>query len=476
MFIGRQNELRGLEALRQKKTASLVCILGRRRIGKSILVEQFSKPFKKKLFFQGLGPDEDADLKIQLKHFSKQLSEQTNTREKHFVDWEDAFNGLTEYIKKNEVLIFFDEISWMAQGDRNFAAKLKDSWDRKIKKNPNAILILCGSVSAWIQDNILQNANFEGRISLKIELKELSWIEINEFLRKKGGHFHGLEKILLASVTGGVPKYLEEIYAHESVENNLLRLCFDPSGILFNDYEYIFSSVLGRRTKTMEKIIRQCLTLKLTPSELSKKIKQPLNGDLTRNLQILDLSGFLSRDVMFLPNGKMAKISNLRVKDNYLRFYLKVIEPLKQKILKGGKRLQSLHDIKGFDGILGLQFENLILQNRDLIQRELQISDSQLVCSAPFLQRKTSENKGACQIDLMIQTSLDVIFVCEIKCLKSIGKSILHEMKKKISTLELPKRTSIKPVLIYEGEIADSARDEIEQYFFKIIHFSSIKT
>jgi hypothetical protein len=472
MFIGRTAEIEQLKQLKKKNSASLVCVLGRRRIGKSALIEQFGKSFDSYLVFQGLGPDEHAGLQLQLDHFSKQLSEQTNTREQKFTNWSDAFDVLAKATNKDEVLVLFDEISWMAKGDIHYASKLKDSWDLKFKKNPKMILVLCGSVSSWIQDNILENSNFEGRISLRINLLELQLNEINLFLNKKGGHFSNLEKILITSVTGGVPKYLEEILPSETAEANIMRMCFNPSGILFNDYQYIFTSVLGRRSKTLDTIIRQCLVKRYTPANLAAKLGMPLNGDFTKSLQILELSGFLSRDYCFLPNGASTNLSMLRVKDNYLRFYLKVISPYEKLIQKGGVRLTSLKDIKNFEAMLGLQLENLVLQNRQLIHQYLGLLNNQIVSSAPYLQRKTVENKGGCQIDLLIQGNLDVFFACEIKCKKIIGKSIAMEVKNKLKVLSLPKRSALKPILIYVGEIEDSARDYLEDYFFKLIDFS----
>lgn len=474
MFIGRKQELKSLELLKSKKTASLVCIMGRRRIGKSSLIEEFGKTYKKFFEIQGLGPDKNPSNADQLEHFAQKISLFFNIRKEYFADWTEAFHSLIEKTKKDEVLILLDEISWMGKKDPLFAAKLKEAWDIGFKKNSKLMLVACGSVSSWIEDNILNNADFEGRVSLSILLQELSLNEINQFWKKAHSHMGSLEKMLILSVTGGVPKYLEEILQNQSAEQNVIRLAFNPNGLLFHEFEKIFSDIFERKSKNLEKIIRLCLDLKLTPQQLAQKLKVEQSKDITNAIHTLELSGFLSRDYYFKFDGTASKLSHLRVKDNYLRFYLKTIEPLKAKILRGGKIIESLFDLPQFESLLGYQFENLILANRTSLYSFLDLKPSQIISAAPYVQRKTSATKGACQIDLLIHSQMDVFYVCEFKCKKQIDKTIIKEMQKKLAVLKVPKRSSIKPILVFEGEIFPSHRTEIEKYFYKVIHFQSL--
>lgn len=341
MFIGRRQELAKLEKLKKKGTASLVCLMGRRRIGKSTLISEFGKSFPHFVWIQGLGPDERVTLRDQLDHFSEKLSEHFDTKKKHFETWTEALVDLANRTAKGRYLILLDEISWMAKGDPLFPLRVKDVWDTSLKKNEDLILVLCGSVSAWIDENILKNASFEGRISLEIALEELTLLEIQEFLKQRKFQMGSFEILQTLAVTGGVPKYLEEVLGGQSAEQNLIRLCYEKQGLLFNDFDKIFVDIFGRKSKTLEKIVRICLEKKLSPSQLARELKIDQNSDLTEAIHILELSGFLSRDYYFHPFGKPSKLSHLRIKDNYLRFYLKFIEPRKKHILKGGKSIRS---------------------------------------------------------------------------------------------------------------------------------------
>lgn len=474
MFIGRKNELQLLDNLKKKKTSSLVCLLGRRRIGKSTLVEQFAKSFKNFIPIQGLAPAPGLTNQDQIEHFSRRIASYFKKDIILFESWSEAFFKLAEYTSQGEFLIFLDEISWMGRLDASFASSLKEAWDLVFKKNNKLILILCGSVSAWIEENILKNMSFEGRISLEMNLQELSLPEMNQFWGKKQYKVSSFEKMMILSVTGGVPKYLEEVLESETAEKNLMRLCFTKEGFLFNDFSKIFTEIFERKAPALEKIVRTCLTNKLSPAEVAAKLKRSQNQEFSDYIHILELSGFLSRDYYYKPDGNISKLSHLRVKDNYLRFYIKHIEPLKDQIQRAGKTFKSYNDIKNIESIFGYQFENLILANRQILNQLLNIENNTVTFSSPYKQNKTEANKGACQIDLLIGTKFDFFYLCEFKCQKWIDKTVITEVQKKCLLIKLPRRTSLRPVLVYEGEIYPPHKEILADYFFRMIHLDEL--
>lgn len=473
-FYGRKNELALLKRLRQKNSASLVVLRGRRRIGKSTLIQEYSKQFSQYIEIQGLGPSENNSLLAQLDNFSEFLSLQLNKRKEHFTNWAEAFRKLAESTQNKDCLILLDEISWMGKGDPYFAEKLKIVWDTSFKKNSKLVLVICGSVSSWIYDNIIMNKAYEGRVSLDLVLEDLKLPEINQFWLHQKHHLSSFEKMVLLSVTGGVPKYLEEVIRAESAEVNLVKMCFEKNGLLFSEFEKIFKEIFQKKSKTMEKIVRMCLLGKRPPSELAKKIRMPLNSDFSEYIRTLELAGFIAKDYSFKFDGSPMKVPYLRIKDNYLRFYLKYIEPEKIRIQKGARVISSFNDLKGYEAILGYQFENLILANKDLIIKHLNIPINSVISAASYYQTKTTKTLAACQVDLMIHTNLDVFYLCELKCRKIIDKSVIQEMQKKIKALSVPKRSALKPVLIYEGQISASDQSLIQDYFFRIIHFADL--
>lgn len=186
-------------------------------------------------------------------------------------------------------------------------------------------------------------------------------------------------------------------------------------------------------------------------------------------------SGFLSRDYTWnLTTGNFTKLSYFRLRDNYLRFYLKYIDKNLHSIEQDMFADTSLSSLRGWTSILGLQFENLVLNNRPFIADRLAIKAEDIICNNPYFQQATKRRPG-CQIDYLIQTKLDVLYVCEIKFSKApIKADIIDSVQQKISRLKLPKRYSCKPVLIHANGVHEEVEDQ--NYFIKIIPFGDVLT
>ncbi len=466
-FIGRKKELHQLKRLLEKTTASLVVIKGRRRIGKSRLIQEFGKQSKIKMYtFSGLPPTEKTILKDQLHEFGWQLGKALEQPAFKDDDWNDLFLRLAQHTRKGKTLILFDEISWMGSKDPNFLGKLKNAWDLEFKNNPNLILVLCGSVSSWIDKNILNNTGFLGRISLKLTLEELPLSDSN-FFWPSHQKISSFEKFKILSVTGGVPKYLEEINPKISAEENIKDLCFDSSGLLFNEFEHIFSDIFSTRSAIYKKII-ECLTEgKSTLEAIYQKLNIEKSGVITEYLDDLIKSGFIQRDFTWnLSNQKRSKLSQYRISDNYLRFYIKNIEPHKEQVIRGNFQLSS------WENIMGLQFENLVLNNRNAIKHILNIAPNEVVYDNPFFQKKTKLQPG-CQIDYLIQTKFNTLYICEIKFSKNlISSEVIHDVNEKINRLKIPKHITCRSVLIHVNGVTENV--STHGNFSKIIDFSDL--
>lgn len=160
-------------------------VSGRRRIGKSTLIQEFSKKFDFFCEIQGLAPRDSITDSDQRKNFSEQMKNIFDIPAVPLESWNDAFSHLSSRTRTGRTLILLDEISWMAGKDSDFPGKLKIAWDTRFKKNDHLILVLCGSASSWIDKNILKDTDFVGRISLEINLEELPLRDCNKFWQRK---------------------------------------------------------------------------------------------------------------------------------------------------------------------------------------------------------------------------------------------------------------------------------------------------
>jgi hypothetical protein len=471
-FVGRKRELEILHGLTRKQSGSLVVLKGRRRIGKSRLIQEFGKKYKTYIF-SGIPPTSDTTKESQINEFVRQMKEKFNLPNISFSDWGDVFLFLADKVKNGQKIVVFDEISWIGFKDSDFLGKLKNAWDLHFKKNDKLILILCGSVSAWIERNILRSTGFVGRISSTITLEELTLSECNEFWGSQGNQVSSYEKFKILAVTGGIPKYLEEIRPELTAEQNIKNLCFIKEGYLFNEFDQIFSDIFLTRSDFYQKALETLVSRYLEANKICEEIGYDLNNVTSDYFDELIQAGFIRRDYTWhLKTNKASKLSHYRLKDNYIRFYLKYILPNRHKINGGAFNNKTMGAMPGWNSIMGLQFENLVLNNRKRIWDILQITPDEIVWDNPFFQNKTVRQHG-CQIDYLIQTKYSNLYVCEIKFYQSEVKSdVIGEAKEKIKNLQLPRGFSCRPILIHVNGVHEEVFDS--GYFSEIIDFGKL--
>ena len=333
-------------------------------------------------------------------------------------------------------------------------------------------LVVCGSVSAWIQKNIIQSTDFVGRLSLELLLRELSLKESHYFWGKKASNISSLEKLRVLCLTGGVPRYLEEINYAQSAEENYRNLCFSRNGFLFSEFSKIFNDIFGKRSDSYLKIVKVLLNGPKNLTEISSGSKLSANGALTEYLSDLVISGFLRKEIMwdFKKLKDKEKTIKYRLSDNYLRFYLKYILPNSTKIEKDLFKDTGVEKLAAFDIFVGLQFENLILNNHLEVLKEINLAPSLVLNVGSYFQTETLRQKS-CQIDLLIQTK-NTLYICELKARRDIDVSVISEVKNKVKILKHPSSLSIRTVLVYAGSLDQKIIEE--NYFDEIIELGQL--
>ena len=466
-FIGRKQELRKLKDLERSQRPVLAVIMGRRRIGKSRFAEEFGKG---KIFlpFSGLAPTPHMTDQDQRDAFARKFSEHFKLPPLTFLDWSDAFAHLSDHLTDKPTVILFDEMSWMGAKDHTFIPKLKVWWDLTLQKYPNLFLIFCGSVSTWIEENILNSTAFFGRVSIQINLEDLSLPECNEFLKQTGFKGSPYDIVKILSVTGGIPWYLEQVNPQKTADENLKDLCFKKNGLLVNEIDRIFHDLFSDRGSIYKEIVHILSKGMRDREQIRAELNYARSGSLSDYLKALITSGFVSQHYNWsLKTGKAGKKSLYRLNDNYLRFFIKYIEPDLPKINRGNYGELSLTQLPGWEPMMGFQVENMLLKNRHLLLRALDIPPSEVVADNPYIQRPLARQKG-CQIDYLIQTRMNNLFICEFKFKRrEMGLEIIEKMKEKISTFSSPRGYGIAPVLVHIGGVTASVYDE--RYFYRIL-------
>ncbi|MFH1843080.1 MAG: ATP-binding protein [bacterium] len=468
--MGREQQLRDLRCLLRKRSPSLVTCRGRRRIGKSTLIREFGKEADRFLEFEGLPPRPGLKNTDQLATFSEQLARQTMLPRVALNGWPQALQLLASTLGEERTVILLDEISWLGGFDPDFAGHLKTAWDRLFRRHAGLVLVLCGSVSAWIEQNILRSTGFVGRTSWDLILDELPLTSCDFFWGKNRHRIEVGEKLTVLSVTGGVPRYLEEIDPGLSADENIRHLCFRPEGMLFREFDQIFSDIFGKHTARYREILRSLASGSRSVSEISGALGKERSGHLTTHLNDLVLAGFVARDQSFDPkSGQVSRTAKYRLRDNYSRFYLRYIEPRRERIEADLMHQTSPAQLPEWDTVLGLQFENLVLSNIGALTELLGIAKTPVLSASPYVQRATARWKG-CQVDLLIVTKHS-LYIVEIKRRKRIGLEVVGEVEEKIRRMKSTPGRSVRTALVYQGVLASAVEEE--GYFDFVIPFAT---
>lgn len=335
------------------------------------------------------------------------------------------------------------------------------------------MLILCGSISTWIDENILNSTAFFGRITLCLELEELSLSECHTFLSEQGFKGSGLDIFKILSVTGGIPWYLEQMQPNQTADENIKRLCFEKGGLFVQEFDRIFHDLFHSRGSIYQSILHILATKMCDLIEIRDALSYSKSGSLSKHLTMLETSGFVSKHSSWsLKTGKAGKKSLYRLADNYVHFYLKYIKPSLSKIQKNSFSDIPLSSLPSWEVMMGFQLENLLLKNRLLLLKALGIYPQDVVIDNPYIQKATARQKG-CQIDYLIQTHSNTLFLCEIKMRKrELGLEVIDSIKEKIQRLTLPRGFGICPILLHLGPVSDALLDS--RYFYRIVDIADL--
>ena len=432
-FYGRENFLSELSFLWKKRVPSLVTCRGRRRVGKSTLIEKFAERSGARFIrIEGIRPKAKMSNADELANFAEQLSAATGAEDSPPSNWLNAFLRLDGKIDDSQrTVVLLDEVSWMAHYDLRFASTLKIAWDAHFKKHPKLVFVVCGSVSSWILENIIQDGSFYGRRSLDIVVPELPLAECVKFWGRTASRIDRLEIVDVLSVTGGIPRYLEEIDPGVTASENIRRLAFRPKSVLREDFDEMFTDVITKLPSMTAAVLRTLVDDARTVSEIAAILGMEKNGHISGVLTQLEEAGMVSSDEGRNPvSGKMVREKHYRLCDNYARFYLKYIEQLIAPLGIGG---------------------------------------AHVISCAPY--RKSGKDGDGVQVDLLIQTQR-AVYVIETKRKREIGSEIVKEMENRVAKIPRKRGCSVRTALVYEGHLAPIV--EAEGYFDAVVPFRSL--
>jgi len=420
MLIGREREKSQILELYESKQAEFLALYGRRRVGKTVLVRE-SFISCDSLYFELTGQK-----KMKL---AKQLSNFVKAYQKTFYPklkimppktWSEAFGMLTDAINKTDkkVVIFLDELPWLAGRKSNLMSALDYVWNTEWVKCPRVKLIVCGSAASWMIKHIISDkGGLHNRTTDTMLLKPFTLTETKYFLAEKNITLSLIQILQIYMTMGGIPYYLNLIKSGKSATEIISTLCFQENGLLFNEFDKLFDSLFDD-SEVYKEIIRIVASKRygIEKRNLLKQAKFSTSGGRF-NVRLNELveAGFIKRMIQNKKNEEY-----YRIIDEYSYFYLKWILPMKDQLLLDNvnQYWQLQMQTSSWKSWAGYTFETICLKHANKLIEKLELS-SLVIGAIPwrFISNKNpneNESNGA-QIDLILQRNDGSVTLCEIK-------------------------------------------------------------
>lgn len=406
-LIGRKKAVKDLGTIMKSDKSEFVVIYGRRRIGKTFLINQY---FKDKFTFKITGLAK-RDKEEQLLHFITELNNQSPMTYRVPKNWLEAFDCLRNSLEnkrgKGRKVIFIDELPFMDTPRSNLVTALEHFWNNWASTRDDIVLIVCGSATSWITKKIICNhGGLHNRLTRKIYLKPFSLGECKQYLTSRKIDWTDRDIAECYMIMGGIPFYLSLIEKEKSLAQNVDDMFFLRKGKLATEYDDLYASLFDN--SNCYKRVVEALSSKnkgLTRAEIIEATGLPNSGDLTQILDDLDNCDIIRR---YKGYGKTERMAIYQLTDFYTFFYFKFIK-------KHGNSDKEfwIHQTCSptHNAWSGYAFEQLCLYHGRQIESALGING---IMTEKFAWTSSAPESGA-QIDLVIKRADKVVNVCEMK-------------------------------------------------------------
>lgn len=351
MFIGRERELNSLEKLYASDKFEFAVIYGRRRVGKTALINHFIRN-KKAIYFMGV----ESNDKQNLENFSKNILEygvgiQVDTA---FLSFQAALEYVFQLAEKERLILAIDEYPYVARSSRSLASTLQLLID-KYKENSKLMLILCGSSMSYMEDHVLAyKAPLYGRRTAQMKMQPFDFADACRYFK----NFSDEDKALIYGIVGGTPQYLLQMDDKLSIEENIKNTFLNPTSSLFEEPENLLKQEV-REPALYNAIITAIATGSTRMAEISTKVgaETSVCAAYLKNLLAL---GLVQKET---PYGEKASRKSIyAIDDNMFRFWYRFVPENYSIISRGASDIAYKRMEPHLSDYMGKVFEEICKQ------------------------------------------------------------------------------------------------------------------
>ena len=408
-IIGREEEIKKLDRVMSESEAQLVIVSGRRRVGKTFLINEY---FHNSFAFKFTGSESQKNPE-QLRNFSMELNLVSPNKYKVPKDWTEAFFNLREYLSEQESeekqVVFFDEMPWMDKKQSGFLPAFEWFWNSWGASKKNLVFIVCGSVTSWIVENFDENkGGLFNRQTARLFIEPFDLRHTEMYLNSRGIYWSRYDIVQVYMIMGGIPFYLRLLDPELTLNENIDNMFFRKRAELFNEFNHLYNTLFSN-SEAYIKIVSVLSEKRsgLIRDEIVSKTGLPANGALSKMLSDLEKSGFIRINREY---GNKKRNARYQLSDYYSLFYFKFI---RGSYGKDEHFFSNMNDNSARRAWAGLTFEQVCKDHMRQIKNSLGIAGV-ISTESTFYKIGSDEKKGA-QVDLVIERGDNVVNLCEIK-------------------------------------------------------------
>ena len=351
MFIGRERELNALEKLYTSNRFEFAVIYGRRRVGKTALINQFIGD-KKAIYFMGV----ESNAKQNLENLSKSIIEYSSgiETETSFLSFQAALEYVFKLAEKERLILAIDEYPYVARSSKSLASTLQLLID-KYKDSSKLMLILCGSSMSYMEDHVLAyKAPLYGRRTAQMKILPFDFEETCHYFPTLDHE----DKALIYGIVGGTPQYLLQMNDAVSVEYNIKNTFLNPISFLYEEPINLLKQEV-REPAIYTAIITAIAAGASRMSEISSKVGEDTNVCSTYIKNLMNL-GIVQKET---PYGeKASRKSVYSIEDNMFRFWHRFVLENNSIIARGAADLAYKRIEPKLSDYMGKVFEDICKQ------------------------------------------------------------------------------------------------------------------